>query len=217
MAIKTMTAALVATLGFDGVEWGQRTYNLHTESDVTGASQDRPGGPPRWLLTLRPPEVFEDRHGVLWEDLRLSLRGSVNHFAAWDPKRPAPRGTMRGTMTLNGAHAAGATTVNIIVTGTGQVGATLLAGSPLQLGTGIGTSQLVRTIGDATAVNTAGNSTISVTVEAPLRTAFSGGAAVTWDKALAYFKCITPEARWSYHTGRAVRHSAVDFVENWTP
>lgn len=212
MAIITLPAALVATLGPDGVSWGQRTYNTSSRSDVTGAQQDRPGGPPRWLLTLQPPEGFEERHGVLWEDFNLQLRGSVNHLAAWDPKRPAPRGTMRGTLTLNATAAVGATSLSI-TGGVGQANTTLLAGSPLQLGTGLGTSQLVRTVGNAQAN---GSGVITVTVEPPLRQQFSSGASVTWDKALAYFKRVGADARWTYHTGVVVKHAAIDFLEQWT-
>lgn len=212
MAIITLSAALVATLGVDGVQWGQRTYGTMSRSDVTGAQQDRPGGEPRWLLTLQPPEVFEERHGVLWEDLQLQLRGSVNHLAAWDPKRPAPRGTMRGTLTLNATAAAGATSLSI-TGGVGQANTTLLSGSPLQLGTGIGTSQLVRTVGNAQAN---GSGVITVAIEPPTRIQFASSTAVTWDKALAYFKRTTPDSRWTYHTGVAVRHGPIELLEHWT-
>lgn len=216
MAIVTLTQALVATLGVGGVSWGQRRFDVAGGNDANGNTQDRLGAPPRWTLTLAAPDAIEVDKAVLWETLLLQLRGRVNHLAAWDPKRPAPRGTMRGTMTINGAHSAGATTVNIIVTGTGQVGATLLAGDPLQLGTGLGTSQLVRVVTGGTAVNTAGNSTIGVTVEPPLRVALSGGAAVTWDKALAYFKQASDAAMWTYYTGRAMQGFSLDLIERWT-
>lgn len=38
MSIITLSPALVATLGFDGVAWGQRSYSTTTRSDVTGLS-----------------------------------------------------------------------------------------------------------------------------------------------------------------------------------
>lgn len=216
MAVIALTQALANTLGADGVKWGQQRYDIATASDGTGNGQDRLGGPPRWRLSIAAPAGLEIDDALLWETLLLQLRGRVNHLSAWDPKRPAPRGTARGTMTLNGAHALGATTLNIIVTGTGQVGNTLLPGDPLQVGTGLGTSQLVRVVVGGTFANTAGNSTVSVTVEAPLRTAFSGGATVTWDKALAYFKTMGEGlVLWTYHNRLIEQGFALDLIERW--
>jgi len=218
VAVITLTQALVSTLGVNGVRWRQHRYDMSShQSDANGNSQDRLGGPPRWGLTIAAPEGLETDDAVLWEELMLQLRGRVNYLLAWDPKRPVPRGTMRGTMVLDGAHSAGATTLNVTVIGTGQVGNTILRGSPLQISSGLGTLQLVRTIGDATAANVGGNSDIALTIEPPLLRAYSNATAVTWDKASTYFKATgNGVAEWSYHTRGIQQGFAIDLLERWT-
>jgi hypothetical protein len=91
---------------------------------------------------------------------------------------------------------------------------TLLSGDWLQIGTGVGTSQLVKAVADATA---AIDGTMTVTFEPPLRTAFSAGAAVACEKPVAYFK-QTSAPSWSYRIGRTRKQGAfaLDLLESWT-
>lgn len=213
MAIITLPNNLAVAKG--GVVWGQRRYDAATASEPSGSVQTRLYGVPRWSLRLIAPDTVTEEEAATWRALLLTLRGRVNHLAAWNPAQVVPRGTMRGTMTLNGSHSAGATTVAIIVSGTGQVGNTLLAGSPLEIGSGL-TGQLVHTVSDATAINTAGNSTISVTVEPPLRTAYAGSTAVTWDKAKAHFKTTNDTTEWRHYDATRHQEFGLDLLENWT-
>jgi hypothetical protein len=118
MAVITMPADLAVR----DFTWGQRRYDIEASSDVNGSSQARLFGPPRWLCSFQcPPGVDADDAG-LWESTLLQLRGRVNHLAAWDRNRPAPRGTLRGSPTLNATVAAGATSMVL----TGGVGTNLL-------------------------------------------------------------------------------------------
>lgn len=201
-------------IGKGGVTWGERRYDASSESEPTGNSQARLYGNPRWLLSLRcPPTITEDEAHV-WRALQLALRGRVNYLKAWNPAQVAPRGTMRGTMTLSASVSAGATSMTITA-GAGEASKTILSGSPLTIGTGVGTSQLVHTIGDATAN---GSGVITVTFEHPIRgtgTVFAGGAAVTWDKAFAYFKQTGAAARWRHYDGRLHEEFAIDLQEVW--
>ena len=91
---------------------------------------------------------------------------------------------------------------------------TLLPGDWLQLGTGVGTSQLVKVVASATE---AADGTLSATIEPPLRYAFSAGAPVTWDKPVAYYK-QTSTPGWSYRIGRNRRQGgfALDLLESWS-
>jgi hypothetical protein len=89
--------------------------------------------------------------------------------------------------------------------------ADLKAGDWLQIGTGVGTSQLVKVTADAQETN-AGTMTLSF--EPPLRTAISGAAAVTWDRPVAYYK-QTSAPRWGYHARRSTGY-ALDLLESWT-
>jgi hypothetical protein len=121
---------------------------------------------------------------------------------------------------------------------------TLKAGDQLQIGTGVGTSQLVKIVDDATATEfaeavwqtgggaqaiwstTGGQVTwsddgspgesMTVTFEPPLRTAFAKDTAVTWDKPVAYYR-MQGYPKWQY-SQRAYRREggfAADFVETF--
>lgn len=213
MAIITLPANLAVAKA--GVLWGQRRYDAVSSSEQSGNVQVRLYGVPRWTLRLAAPNTITEEEAAVWRALLLQLRGRVNHLAAWNPAQIVPRGTMRGSMTINGAHSAGATTLNIIVAGTGQVGNTLLAGSPLEVGSGL-TGQLVHTVSDGTATNTAGNATISVQVEPPLRAAYIGGTAVTWDKAKAHFKSTNDSTEWRHYDSTRHQDLSIDLLESWT-
>jgi hypothetical protein len=122
-------------------------------------------------------------------------------------------GTMRGTLTLNAAPSAGAVAISV-TGGAGQAGKTLQAGDYLQIGSGLGTSQVVMVMADATAN---GSGVIALTTEPPLRTAFASGTAVQWDRPAAYFKQQGTAVAWSYEPGREIVTTgmAVDLLEVW--
>lgn len=200
MTIITLPANL--PLG-DGSGFGFRRFDMQATSEVTGAQQDRPLGPPRWTLTLVQPRALSLRDAGRWEALQAQLRGRVNRLAAWDPVRKAPMGTLRGTLTLASTVAAGATTMAV----SGATG-TVLAGDMLQIGTGLGTSQLVKVVADGTQA--------SITFEPPLRVGYSAGTAVTWDKPVAYFALQSSGASWSYTGGRVAQGHSMDLLEAWS-
>ena len=209
MAIIAMSTSLRCGM----YAFGQRRFDVAEMSDSTGATQARLLGPPRWTLSMAAPNIgLSEADAAVWETMILSLRGGVNFLSAWDIVKNAPRGTCRGTMTLSGAHAQGATTVLIAVTG--QSGLTLVPGDWLQIGSGT-TGQLVKVM----AGGTAGAATISVVVEPPIRPAagYAGGTAVTWDKALGHYKLVSPAAQWNWVPGmNTVAGFAIDLVEQWT-
>lgn len=208
MAVITWPSTLVPGLGSG---FGQARFDLSFASDTTGASQSRVLGPPRWTLTILQPELLTIDTAGQWQAVLLQLRGRVNHLAAWDFGRPQPRGTMRGTLTLGSTAVLGATSLSI-TGGAGQASTTLKAGDRLQLGTGLGTSQTVMVLADATAN---GSGVINVTVEPPLRQQFSSGAAVTWDKPLAYFRQRGGASSWTYAEGApaTVAGISLDLIE----
>jgi hypothetical protein len=214
MAIITMPDLLVA---LDGVQIAQRRYELAATSDASGTTQVRLFGPPRWAMTLVCPPALAVADAATWEVMLLQLRGRINHLAAYDPARPAPRGTMRGTMTLSGSHTAGATSV-VVTAGAGQASTTLLSGDWLQIGSGL-TGQLVKVVADATAN---GSGVITLTTEPPLRTGYAGATAVTWDKARGHYKNTSDESRWQYLNGQgrgmvqALAGFSIDLLEQWT-
>lgn len=191
----------------------QARYDMAESSDASGHRADRLFGPPRWRMALRSADAFTLAQAGVYEALLLQLRGSVNHLAMFDPVRQAPQGTLRGTLTLDGSHAAGAVAVNL-AGGAGEAGKTLVPGDWLQIGAGLGTSQLVKVVVGGTA-DSSGD--IAVTVEPPLRITFANSTAVAWDKPLGYYKQVSAP-QWSYRPGLRYKQSgfALDLLEAWT-
>ena len=209
MSIVTLPATLKIGIN-SGV--GQRRFDLLTQSDSNGSQQARLMGPPRWTLRLVQPEWLALAEAGEWSALLMQLRGRVNVLAAWDPARPAPRGTLRGTLTLAATASAGATTVSV-TGGAGQAGKTVAPGDWFQIGSGLGTSQMVMCTAAATAD---GSGVVSLAFEPPLRTGFSSATAVTWDKPLAYYRQQTDASTWSYIAGgTAVSGLSMDLLETW--
>ena len=133
----------------------------------------------RWLVSLELPPHFNSTMAAM-EAFIGALRGQTNWVNLWHFMRPAPRGTVRGTLTLNAAAAQGASSIE--VTGCSPSTGTLLAGDVLGVG-----GLLLMVASDCTAV--AGVITVPITNR--LRTAQSGGAAVTWDKPTAPFRMLS--------------------------
>lgn len=208
MAIITMSADLRCARGCR-VE--QISADALTTSDPAGTSQARLYGLPKWALSLVSPEALTDAQAGVWKALLLGLRGQVNYLAAFDPARPVPLGTLRGALTLAAAAAYGDNTASI-TGGAGQAGKTLQAGDWLQLGTGLGSSQLVCCTANAVAD---GTGLIAVTFEPTLRLGFALGATVAWDHARAYYRRTPARAGWAAYSGRITQVMNVDLIEAW--
>ena len=216
MAIINMPAALVV----GQASFGQARYDLVEQSDSTGAQAARLLGPPRWALSLQSLPVQTFAQAALWEAMVYGLRGRVNHLAAFDPGRTAPAGTLRGSPVLSAIAPAGATAVTLV----GGTNGTLLAGDLLQIGTGLGTSQTVKLVADATSnpasfvaftwdnagpftwtnggTFTWGDSgTIAITFEPPLRQQYVQSSLVAWDRPLIYCKAQAANSGGSYTPG----------------
>lgn len=209
MTIIAMSSTLAGIIG--DFRMGQKRFDLNEMSDSTGATKTRLLGPPRWQLGIAAPSNgLSLANASEWEATILLLRGGVNHFSAWDINRPLPRGTARGTWTLNGAHSAGATSISIAATGQNLL--TLLKGDWFQIGSGL-TGQLVKVVAD-TSFST---SVATVTVEPPLRTGYTGGTAITYNQALAHYKMITDAPQWSVRPGWNTQTGyAIDLMEQWS-
>lgn len=201
--------ALPADLPIESWSMGQADFSLFEMSDSTGHTAGRVLGPPRWTISMSSPAILSEEAAGRWEAMILSLRGRTNHLSAWDITRPAPLGTLRGTLTLSAAPSAGASSVTI--TG-GTNGQTIKSGDWFQIGTGVGTSQLVKATADATVSGGA----VTLTFEPPLRIGFSIGAAVAWDKPLAYYKRRSGNVSWSGVSGTTYNGShTLDLIEQW--
>lgn len=213
MSIVSLPATL--RLGAGG-GMGQARFDLLSQSDSSGSQQVRLLAPPRWTLRLVQPEHMAQADASAWLALCMQLRGRVNLLAAWDSARPAPAGSLRGTLTLATAGAIGDTSISV-AGGVGQAGATVTPGDWFQIGSGLGTSQLVMCTSAATA-NVAG--TVAIIFEPPLRTAFAVSTALTWDKPLAYYRQQTDAATWTLsnggRSGPLLTGLSLDLMESWS-
>lgn len=206
MAVITLTDSMV--LAIERMSWGQERNDVASRS-VFGA-QTLEVAAPVWLVDLAVARQYDLDAGD-WKSLLLRLRGQTNQLELWNIVRPAPLGSMRGSMTLSGAHAKGATTLQVTA-GAGQAGGTLKTGDYLGLGSGL-TQQVVMATADAMAN---GSGLISVSVEPPLRTAFAGASAVAWDKPKALFRRASGNASWDYASTLASGF-ALSLREDWRP
>jgi len=189
MAIYT----LPDSLKIEKMAFGVNTYALPFSNADTGASSTRLLGPPRWTLSFSSASDLSLTDAGPWVSLLMRVGGRIHHLEAWDKSRPAPSGTLRGTLVLASTVKEGDTEA-IISAGAGQAGRTLLDADWLQFGSGLGTSQLVAVMGPATA-DAAG--TITIQFESPARLTFPAGTPVTWDKARTYFKSNSNAVTWS--------------------
>lgn len=118
--------------------------------------------------------------------------------------------TRTGSKIVWGAQVSLGATVQSYETFSGYV----LPGDWLQIGTGVGASQLVKVIDSQSANSDTG--LVSCNFEPPLRYAFSAGAAVTWDKPVAYCKLTNSRLSWAARAnGPAIDGFAADLLEDW--
>lgn len=202
MAVITLPDALHAAR----IVWSQQRRDLGFSS-LFGSQGVEVSGP-KWGASLVAPAQNDDQVGA-WQALLLRLGGKTNQLALWNQVRPAPRGTMRGAMTLSVAAVQGAASLSIVATG--QAGTTLKQGDYLGLGSGT-TQHLVLVLDDATAD---GSGVIAVNINPPLRNAFVLGTTVTWDKPKALFRASASRVDWEYTGGMAVKVGVLDLVEDW--
>lgn len=186
-------------------EWAQQRNDVAFRSGF--GSQSLELSTPLWAVTLEATTGLEANGGG-WQAVGMQLCGQTHQLALWNHARPVPRGSMRGTMTLNASAAQGATTLSIIASG--QVSKTLLQGDYLGIGANL-TQQVVMVIADATCN---GSGIISVTVEPALRNAFSAGEVVTWNKPKALFRRVNSKYGWQNY-GAVVEGFVLDLIEDF--
>lgn len=187
---------------------GQHRYDSVDQSEIDGSSDVRLRGHPRHTISLLPPQRLTLAEAAIWRSTLLALNGRVNVLAAYDPVRLVPRGTLRGSPVLAANATAGAMSISVTSSTSGQ---TVLAGDLLQVGAGFGTSQLVEVKADATLGPTG-----TVQICAPIRKAITAGSAITWDRPVAYYRNNAENVAWQYNgTGLHVTGFSFDGLEAW--
>lgn len=144
----------------------------------------------RWSAEIELADMSVTDAGAI-QALVEALRGSVNDVALYDFARPAPLGTARGTMLVNGAVAQGASSIAIdgVSPGTG----TLLPGDLLGIG-----GRLFRV---ASAVTASGGA-VTVPITGRVRAAIADNAAVTWNAPTLLMRLLSA-SRIVYRRNRA--------------
>lgn len=193
--------------------WGQQRNDMAFRSSF--GAQGVELSSPLWVAALEAPPMNDaDPNTGAWQSLLMLLDGQVNQLELWNIVRPAPLGTMRGTMILTDDIAQGATTAQIQASGQG--GKTLLKGDYLGFGSGV-TQQVIFLTADAIA-DVSGN--ISVNFKPAARNTILTGsppaAVVTWDKPKALFRQKANPSGWNY-SGGLVNSIRLDLIEDWRP
>jgi len=154
----------------------------------------------RWLLKCELSEC-KAAQGAWIEAFIASMRGQVNTAALYHFARSAPRGTVRGTLTLGASASQGASSIRL--SGCSPTTGTLLAGDMLGVG-----GLLLQVASDCTA---SGGTITSVPLVNRLRTALSSGESVTWNAPTAPFRLLSTSGV-EYGQGRCAA-TTFDFGE----
>ena len=155
----------------------------------------------RWKMTIGIG-ITNYRNAAAVEAFVNAQRNGINTVNLYHFVRPTPQGTMTGTPTLNGAHAAGVDTI-AITGGVGNAGKTLVAGDIIGLGS------LLLMIAANLTLDGSGNGTATMTNR--LRVAQPSGAAITWNYPTAPFRLTTVPG--VAYAGTQVSGMTLDYLE----
>jgi len=193
--------------------WGQVRYDQVDESEADGSSDVRVRGRPRWTVTLVPPQKLrQGAEAQKWESMMLGLKGKTNVLAAYDPVRPQPASGTWANGTVSVDVPAGNSFFYFSSPGTAP-GTQISIGDKIQIGTGFGTSELVRVTANATLAIA---HDVGVNFDPPLRNSYVVGAVVTLVKPVAYFGSTGDRVSWSYdRTGLMVKGYSFSGLERW--
>jgi hypothetical protein len=195
---------------FKKQQFGQQNFDLEFSGGDAGASQVAVNGPARWTCSLLSNDMLDRDQAASWRALVLSLKGRVNFLAISDVLNPAPRGTVRGSLTAATAAPDGASTLQIQA-GAGQVGRTLRLGDWIGVNQGGSNRQLLHLQEDATV---ASNGVITVKFEPVLRVGVQAGGAVVWDKPTCLMRRVEQVGSWSSE-GAVQGGFSIELMEHW--
>lgn len=186
------------------IEWARRTNVVINPSNFDGSTEIKvlPGS--RWVCNLSYPGArAKSEEAAAREAFWSKVGGPENLVAMWHPLRPVPRGTMRGSPTISGSIARGATVLTIAA----SAGETLEHSDVVKAN-----GMLFQVVMPATAN---GSGAMSVSVAPPARKTISNGTAIVWDQPTATF-FVPGEVRIPYdaQTGAQMPFS-VEMVEVW--
>jgi hypothetical protein len=186
MASITFPALSVDAPGSVSLSLVADVQQLESPLDKTVQTVAKPGA--RWKASFSYNNL-QEADASLMQAFLIKLRGRFNTFPFYPFEQPEPIGTQRGSPVVDGAHAAGATEIDLRdVTN----GATLLAGDFIGLG-----SQLCMVAEDVTFSGTTG--TVEITI--PMRKALADGVALVWDRPTVEMRYVPDQVGWSSRPG----------------
>lgn len=153
-----------------------------------------------WTATMSlPPRTRANAAAI--EAFLNSFRGLVQTVDLYHFARPIPRGTMRGTPTVE-VHWGGDSTIGILTT----------PGATLEAGDMIGASGRLLQVAEHCVADGSGH-LIAPIVNRLSKTVAAGGA-VTWDKPTAAFRLMSPAS--VLHVPGYAEGVSLDFIEDVT-
>ncbi|VTU32294.1 hypothetical protein H4CHR_02983 [Variovorax sp. PBS-H4] len=191
-------------------DFGAMNFDLTFANQDSGAVQTAISGPQRWSCTMSSEELLDQDQAARWRTLVLSLKGRVNHLAVYDLLNPAPRGTVRGTLTAAAAAPAGASMLQINA-GSSQAGKVFRMGDWIGVNQG-GTNRQLLHLQQDYAVD--GNGIVTVFFEPVLRVAVGQGSSIVWDKPTCLMKRNDATTTWASE-GAVQGGFKLDLQEQW--
>jgi hypothetical protein len=176
--------------------------NQASVSPQSGFTQTNslPGARWGWAIDFQP-HLKDDRQAL--EAFLTRLSGMEHRLQIWDMRRPYPLGTLNRTGVTHSAASALANTITLNGCGAST---TIRAGDWIGLSTG----QLVMAAVDGTAN---GSGVVSIEIRHPIRTALSGGGAVTLNKPTAKYILTTSTLDFPRQSGASDPPLSAEFVE----
>lgn len=206
--------------------WEQRRVSVTNRGPF--GMQTVEASPPQWTVKIDVDKIPDADAGE-WKAALMRLKGPTNQLAVYDVQRPAPVGTLRGTLTLGATIAQGDDSMTIR-SGLAGAGKTLVPGD--LLGFGGGMSQQVVMVVEPVQVEPATYSMLldfetesylfgipgefTVKFEPPARNAIAAGAPVVWDKPTALFRLQANKLGWNYD-GVFASGFSLDLLEDPRP
>ncbi len=187
---------LSPTIEVTGMEWASIKSGVSFQSPFDGTTESIEFPGERWgcALTLAPVPDFL---GGEIEALFGRLAGGTERLRLGHRLRPVPRGTMRGTPTVNAAAARGAQSLLLNTDGT------LLAGDFFKIG-----NQVFQAFQSCAPIS----GVLTVPLVQRVRVPVAASDAVTWDRPTALFVLPATSNRASYSAG-LLNGMAVDMQE----
>lgn len=167
-------------------EWRSIAPTQYSRSSLSGQvqSQGLPGQ--RWAFAATW-EALQGTDAAALQAFLVKLRGFGNRFTFYNAGQPAPRGTLSGTVLVNGGSQTGA---SLICDGAGA-GTTLLTGEMLGFN-----GELHMLAADATAD---GSGNITFTLSYPMRASPANNAPVTYLRPTGTFMLLSQSVGWNVY------------------